>query len=170
METVKLERYNNAFMEQLNIIFGTEIKNPILKKVVVNAVKITNDLSFAKVYYTVLDDDKKEKTKEALDKAAPFIRKQLASRIEIRHTPELRFIYDTSIAYGEHIENIIKELNKKDNQESFFCVIINVIIRRNLNGRKEKNKYGIYCHYYSVNNHYSIISRIYLFHSSYNEE
>ena len=40
METIKLERYNNAFMEELNIIFGTEIKNPILKQVVVNAVKI----------------------------------------------------------------------------------------------------------------------------------
>ena len=42
MESVKLERYNNAFMEQLNIIFGTEIKNPILKQVIVNTVKITN--------------------------------------------------------------------------------------------------------------------------------
>ena len=42
MEAVKLERYNNAFMEQLNVIFGTEVKNQILKSVVVTGVKITN--------------------------------------------------------------------------------------------------------------------------------
>ena len=52
MQSHKLERLNNSFMEELNIIFGTEIKNPILKNVVVTAVNITSDLSFAKVYFT----------------------------------------------------------------------------------------------------------------------
>ena len=60
MQNHKLERLNNAFMEQLNIIFGVEVKNEILKSVVVTAVDITNDLSFAKVYFTSLDDDKKK--------------------------------------------------------------------------------------------------------------
>ena len=42
------------------------------------------------------------------------MRKQLADRIEVRHTPEIKFLYDNSIAYGENIENIISELHKDD--------------------------------------------------------
>ena len=113
METVKLERYNNAFMEELNIIFGTEIKNPILKQVVVNAVKITNDLSFAKVYFTCFNEDRELVLKE-LKASSGFIRHELSERIDIRHTPELTFLYDESLEYAKKIEDKIKEIHKKD--------------------------------------------------------
>ena len=112
METVKLERFNNAFMEQLNIIFGTEIKNPILKQVVVNAVKITNDLSFAKVYFTCFNEDRNLVLKQ-LKESAGFLRHELSERIDIRHTPELTFEYDESLEYAKRIENKIKEIHEK---------------------------------------------------------
>ena len=111
MEAVKLERYNNAFMEQLNIIFGTEIKNPILKHVVVNAVKITNDLSFAKVYFTCFDEDKTKVLKE-LKESAGFLRHELSEKVDIRHTPELTFVYDESLDYAKKIEDKLKEIKK----------------------------------------------------------
>ena len=111
MEKVKLERINNAFMEQLNIIFGTEIKNPILKKVVVTGVSITNDLSYAKVYFTCFDEDRKEVLKELKDSAG-FIRSEVSKRVEIRHTPELIFEYDESLEYAKRIEDKIKEINE----------------------------------------------------------
>ena len=112
MESVKLERYNNAFMEQLNIILGTETKNPILKQVVVNAVKITNDLSFAKVYFTCFNEDKNLVLKELKDSSG-FLRHELSEKIDIRHTPELIFQYDESLEYAERIEEKIKEIHKK---------------------------------------------------------
>ena len=112
MEAVKLERYNNAFMEQLNIIFGTEIKNPLLKKVIVNAVKITNDLSFAKVYFTCFNEDKKKVLKE-LEESAGFLRHELTERVDIRHIPELTFTYDESLEYAKKIEEKLKEIHKK---------------------------------------------------------
>ena len=112
MEAVKLERFNNAFMEQLNIIFGTEIKNPILKQVVVNAVKITNDLSFAKVYFTCFNEDRNLVLKE-LKESSGFLRHELAGRVDIRHTPELTFVYDESLEYAKKIEEKIKEINEK---------------------------------------------------------
>ena len=111
MDKVKLERLNNAFMEQLNIIFGTEIKNPILKKVVVTGCKITNDLSYAKVYFTCFDEDRKEVLKE-LQESASFIRGEISKRVEIRHTPELTFDYDESLEYAKRIEEKIKEINE----------------------------------------------------------
>ena len=116
MESIKLERYNNCFMEQLNIIFGTETKNPIIKNVVVNAVKITNDLSFAKVYFTCFNEDKKEVLKE-LKASAGFLRSELAKKVDIRHIPSLTFVYDESLEYAIRIENKIKEINLKSNKE-----------------------------------------------------
>ena len=110
MEHVKLERYNNAFMEQLNIIFGREVKNPLLKKVIVNAVKISNDLSFAKVYFTCFDEDRNKVLKE-LNESAGYIRHEVSERVDIRHTPELTFLYDESLEYAKKIEDKIKEIH-----------------------------------------------------------
>lgn len=110
MEAVKLERYNNAFMEQLNVIFGTEVKNQILKSVVVTGVKITNDLSFAKVYFTCFNEDRKIVLKE-LKESSGFLRSEVAKRVDIRHTPELNFVYDESLEYAKKIEDKIKEIN-----------------------------------------------------------
>lgn len=114
MASVKIERLNHAIQEEISMILMTEIKDEDIKFVTITGCDVTSDFSFAKVYFTVLDDDKKESTLKALNGAAPFIRGKLAERIEIRHTPELRFIYDTSIEYGQHIDNIIDEIHEKD--------------------------------------------------------
>lgn len=115
MANIKIERLNHAFQEEISMILMTEIKDEDIKFVTITGVDTTSDLSYAKVYYTVLDDSKKDSTAEALAGAASFIRTKLAERVDIRHTPELKFIYDTSIAYGEHIEKIIEEINEKNN-------------------------------------------------------
>ncbi len=112
MANIKIERLNHTFMEEISSILMTEVKDEDIKFVTITGVDITNDLSFAKVYFTVLDESKKETTLEALNGASHFIRGKLSERIEIRHTPELKFLYDESIAYGEHIENIIEQINK----------------------------------------------------------
>ena len=115
MANVKIERLNHTIQEEISIILMREVKDDDIKFVTITGVDTTSDLSYAKIYYTVLDKEKINKTKEALDKASPFIRKCLSEKIEVRHTPELKFIYDTSIAYGEHIDNLIEEINKKEN-------------------------------------------------------
>ncbi len=114
MPNVKIERLNHAFQEEISMILQREIKDEDIKFVTITGVDTTSDLSYAKVYYTVLDDAKRESTKEALDGAASFIRTKLAERVEVRHTPELKFIYDTSIDYGNHIDEIIDNINKKE--------------------------------------------------------
>ena len=114
---IKTERLNHAIQEEISMILMREIKDEAIKFVTITGVETTTDLSFSKVYYTVLDDTKKEETKESLERAASFIRTKLAERIEIRHTPELKFIYDTSIAYGNHIEKIIEEIKGKEEKD-----------------------------------------------------
>ena len=114
MANIKIERLNNVYQQEISMILMKEIKDEDIKFVTITGVDITHDLSFAKVYYTVLDLEKKEKTSEALKKASPFIRTKLAEKVDIRHTPELKFIYDDSIEYGEHIEKIIEKIHKEE--------------------------------------------------------
>ncbi len=109
--SVKIERLNSIFVKEISYILQNEVKDPNIEFVTITGCEITNDLSFAKVYFTVLDDSKKDDILKSLNGAKSFIRGQISQRVEIRHTPELRFIFDESIEYGNKIEKIIKEIH-----------------------------------------------------------
>jgi len=111
--SVKLEKIENTIMRDISDILRKHAGNKYLQEVTVTAVEITADLSYAKIYYTVLNDDNFNDVEEALDSAVGFIRTELAKVIEMKKVPELSFVYDSSIEYGEKIENVIKELNDK---------------------------------------------------------
>ena len=111
--SVKIERLNNTILEQLSKIIFEEVKNPLIKNIILTSVSVTNDYSFAKVYFTCMDNDK-EKVMADLNEAKGFLRTKLSESIDIRHTPELVFEYDNSIEYGMNIERIIKEIHEKD--------------------------------------------------------
>lgn len=82
---------------------------PLMTSVV--AVSVTNDLSYAKVYVSVMgDEETQKKAIEGLKSAAGFVRRELGRRIDIRHTPELLFELDRSIEHGAYINKIISEL------------------------------------------------------------
>ena len=117
MASIKIERLNHAFQEEISMILQREVKDEDIKFVTITGVETSSDLSVAKVYYTVLDDEKRETTREALEGASSFIRTKLAERVEVRHTPELRFIFDSSIDYGNHIDEIIDNINKKEEEK-----------------------------------------------------
>jgi len=108
---VKIERLNNLFVKELSEIIMLEVKNPLIKSVCITSVSITNDLSYAKVYFTCMNEDRKAVLKE-LKESAGFMRSKLCNRIDIRHTPELIFEYDDSIEYGKRIEEVIEKLHE----------------------------------------------------------
>ena len=110
--SVKLERLNNTFVEKISEILHDEIKDKEVKFVTITEVRITNDLSFAKVYFTTLDEDKK-KVENALNKASGFIRSCLCEKVQIRKMPEIHFVYDESIEYGKKIDDIIERINNE---------------------------------------------------------
>lgn len=112
--SIKIDRINSSMVKEISYILETEIKDEDIKFVTVTDCKVTNDLSFAKVYVTVLDDNKKEQTLKALDKAKGFIRKVLSERMELRHIPELNFVYDESLENGMNIESIINKIHENE--------------------------------------------------------
>ncbi len=112
--SIKLERLGHLFTEQISKIISEEVKDEDIKFVTITAVDISSDLSYAKVYFTNLIDSDREKVTVALNRASGFIRSKLCENIEIRKMPELNFIYDESIQYGQKIEKIIDNINKME--------------------------------------------------------
>ena len=91
----------------------TEVKDDRLKFVTITKATVTNDLSYATIYYTVLGtDEQKEATSKTLAEAKGHLKSSLSKKIKARKTPDLRFKYDESLEYGEKIENILKDINK----------------------------------------------------------
>lgn len=110
--SIKIDRLNNMFVEEISKIIHEEIKDKDIGFVTITDVRITNDLSFAKIYITALDNNR-EKVLNALNKASGFIRSLLCDRVKIRKMPEIHFVYDESIEYGKKIEDIIERINNE---------------------------------------------------------
>lgn len=108
----RIERIEKIIERELaNSLFDSS--NNKLKFVSITKVSLTNDLSIATVYYTVLGNEGEiVSTKEDLEKAKGYLRSTLAKKIDLRKTPELRFKYDESLAYGNHISQILEDLKK----------------------------------------------------------
>lgn len=110
---VKLDRLNNAFIQKISEIIHDDIKDNDVSMVTITDVRITNDLSFAKVYFTTYENNR-DKVLAALNKASGFIRHKLCEKVEIRKMPEISFVYDESIEYGKNIEDIIERINNNE--------------------------------------------------------
>lgn len=108
---VKGERVGADMQKHLSLILLMEAKDKDFKNVTITSCEVPNDLETAKVYFTTLDNDK-EKVEKDLNNASGYFRSLLSQRLKIRHTPELKFIYDKSIEYGEKIEKILEELKQ----------------------------------------------------------
>ncbi len=93
-------------------IIRDELKDPRVGFVTITGVDLTADLRFAKIYYSVMGNEKvKNDTLEGLKKATGFIRCKLGERIRLKFTPEIRFMPDESLDYSQHIEEILKKIN-----------------------------------------------------------
>lgn len=112
--SVKTKKIGSMFIREISRIILEEIKDPNIKFVTLTGCDVTNDLSYAKVYFTCLNRDKKEETEKALNKAANYIEIELSKSIEIRKMPQISFHYDTSIEYGENIEKKLQEIKQKE--------------------------------------------------------
>jgi len=105
------ERVADQICCELASLLAREVHDPGIGFVTLTRVQISPDLQLARVYYTALGDDKaRANTARALDRATPFLRRQIGSRLRLRRTPELKFVYDPSIAGQDRIEQLLNEL------------------------------------------------------------
>ncbi|MFZ4454196.1 30S ribosome-binding factor RbfA [Salibacterium aidingense] len=115
MSNVRADRVGEQIKKELADILSREVKDPRVQFVTVTGVDVTGDLQQARVFITVLgEEDDKEETLKALQKARGFIRSEIGNRIHLRKTPEISFAFDESIDYGNRIERLLKELNDEE--------------------------------------------------------
>ena len=107
----RVERVEKIIEREIGNILLTEVKDQRLRYVTITNVRLTGDLSIATVYYTIIGDpDQIASTRENLEDAKWYIRSLLSKKLDLRKTPELKFKYDESLAYGNKIEEILKNI------------------------------------------------------------
>ena len=117
--SVKMDRINEDVYRTLSEIIRSEVKDPRVDAMTsITSVEVAKDLKTAKVYISVLGDASAlEGTMEGLKSSSGFIRSRLAKECNLRNTPELRFIADSSIAYGMKMSQMIDEVIAKERRE-----------------------------------------------------
>lgn len=109
----RMQRIADLIQTAMADILQVQKEELCLGWVTVTSVKVSPDLSFAKIYVSVLEDEKVKESLEILNKAAKELRYQLAHAVDLRITPELKFIYDDSVVRGHHISSLINDALKK---------------------------------------------------------
>jgi len=106
------DRVADQIRSELATLLAREVHDPGIGFVTLTRVQVSPDLQLARVHYTALGDDKaQQNSARALERAAPFLRRQIGSRLRLKRAPELRFVYDESIAGQDRIERLLNELH-----------------------------------------------------------
>ena len=107
-------RVGDQLRVEITEILAREVHDPGIGFLTVTRVKVTPDLQQARIYYTTLGDEKARKdTGKALGRATPFLRRQVARRMNFKRVPELQFFYDESIEQHDRIERILREIQSE---------------------------------------------------------
>ena len=117
--SIKNKRINMEVQRELIEIIRREIKDPRIHTMTsVVSVQVTPDLKYCKAYISVLGDEEAGKsTIEGLRSAEGYIRRELARRVNLRNTPEVKFILDQSIEYGVHMTRLIDQVTGEKKEQ-----------------------------------------------------
>ena len=106
----RTDRISEELRREVDAVIRDELSDPRISGTFsVTRAEVTGDLRYAKVYISVLEDDKRDGLMEALKNAKGYIRRSLGKRMIIRYTPELIFVSDKNIEYGVHIAKVLAE-------------------------------------------------------------
>lgn len=116
MNNKRINRISEEIRKVVSNLLFNGLKDPRINHMAtVTSVEVTRDLSFANIYISVLGDDlEKENTILGLESAKGFIRKEIGSRVDLRHIPEPKFHLDESIENAMHMSELIEKINKED--------------------------------------------------------
>lgn len=110
----RTERVREQILRELAELVRTDLKDPRVSWVTLTSVDVTRDYAHAKVYYTVLEAEKRVLTQEVLEHAAGHLRSGLSRRISLFNIPQLHFIYDESVERGMSMNKLLDEVARHD--------------------------------------------------------
>lgn len=110
---LSIKRLESLALRELSLILRHDAKNNYLSNITITEVRITNDLSFMTIFYTFYSG-KQENYEKALNDCKGYLRSELAKKLKARKMPDLIFKHDEALEYGNRINEIISNLNKKE--------------------------------------------------------
>ena len=121
-DSVRVQRVAEQIRAELSEILRDEVRDPRLRLITITRIKLAVDLGAATIFYSPLgedpDSERQVELEEAMASVSGFLRRQLSRRMKLRHTPELRFVLDDSIAEGSHMLSLIRSLDIRPESES----------------------------------------------------
>jgi len=117
-ESIRQKKIADQIKNQIGQIIDRKLKDPRKGMITITHVKVTGDLRIANVYFTTLgDEEQRKKSQQTLESANHYLRNELSPFLKMRFTPELRFFYDESLDYSEHINKLIKQIHLIDSEK-----------------------------------------------------
>ena len=114
----RLQKIEDRIYEELSVILLMEVSDPRLAGVTVTKVRVDRELAYANIYVTSLEgSEASEEILAGLEHAKGYLRSQLARRVQLQHTPRLRFYWDPSPEHADRIEQLIASLHENETQE-----------------------------------------------------
>ncbi len=118
MSSQRSHRVGEQIQKEISALLLKGLKDPRVGFVTITEVRVTSDLSIARVYFTVMGDDRaRQQTTRGLTSAAVYLRRELAKRLRLRQVPELHFEFDTTLEYGNRIASLLQEINRKEDHD-----------------------------------------------------
>jgi len=111
MATYRIERVNKEFLRIISDLLQTKIKREDVKAAILTKVSASRDLSFAKVYYTLIETGDRESVQKALDSVAGMLRSLMGREMHLRTIPELHFVYDDSEIKARAMDELLDKLS-----------------------------------------------------------
>jgi len=119
MRYKRSDKVGDLIRKEISEILLGELKDPRIGFVTITKVAVSNDLSVAKVYYSVFGgEQQKEESYEGLVSAQGYIKRELGRRVRLKYMPEIHFLFDDSFEYGEHIEELLRDILHSDEEHS----------------------------------------------------
>jgi len=101
------QRLGDLIQREVSDLIRLEVRDPRVGMITITSVDVSPDIKHAKIFFTVLEKEKLQETLAGLNRSAGFLRSQLAQRLKMYTTPELRFAYDESVERGDHLSRLI---------------------------------------------------------------
>ena len=119
MSKFRIDMISEEIRREVDRIIREDMSDPRMSGTYcITRAEVTRDLRYAKMYVSILEDDKAAGVMSALKSAAGFIRRELGHNLQLRYTPELQFVHDQNIAYGVHIASVLRGITPSENENN----------------------------------------------------
>jgi ribosome-binding factor A len=113
MAKIRTARVEGMIMEDISKLLVNKIRDPRLASVTLTKVKVTPDLRRATIYYSLFNVEGREDAGKSLKGSTAFFRREIGRTLKLQYVPEIHFLYDDSLEYSQHMDEIFEKLSKE---------------------------------------------------------